>query len=43
MKSVNPSGMPSFTHAQALYLTHPARPGFYALIGTCVPFYGAGP
>ena len=26
--------MPSFAPAQALYLTHPARPGSYALIGT---------
>ena len=41
MKSVGPSGAPSFTPAQALCLTHPTRPASCALIGTCVPYYGA--
>ena len=42
MKSAGPSGTPHFTPAQALCLAHPARPGSCALIGTYVPFYGAG-
>ncbi|MDE0225051.1 MAG: hypothetical protein OXP28_07950 [Gammaproteobacteria bacterium] len=41
MKSVSPSGEPSFTPAQARFLAHPARPGCCALIGTNVPFDGA--
>ncbi|MCY3821255.1 MAG: hypothetical protein OXH52_18200, partial [Gammaproteobacteria bacterium] len=41
MKSVGPSGVPSFTPAQALFFAHPAHPGCCALIGTDVPFYGA--
>ena len=36
MKSVSPSGVPSFTPAQA-------HLRFCALIGTSVPFYGAVP
>ncbi|MDE0224821.1 MAG: hypothetical protein OXP28_06785 [Gammaproteobacteria bacterium] len=41
MKSVSPSGMPPFTPAQALFFAHPAHPGYRALIGTDVPFFGA--
>ena len=41
MKSAGPSGTPSLIPAQARSLTHPARPGCCALIGTGVPFYGA--
>ena len=41
MKSDSPSGVPSFTPAQALFFAHPAHPGCCALIGTAVPFYGA--